>query len=206
VRSLSAAVPPTYPLVKSPLPSSITDTVSCHHALLIQADSLAPFSTASFGHPVPSPLQLSPYLPPALPAPCLKTLCDELPLSLMTSAPTCLGILTKADRTWRQTRGSTWYTRHHTATLPSHLAKHTMGHNLLLALSYHVRSGLKRIGPTIATAPRSTLHIATIQPRFPNLGGALPALPSAFFSPASARLFPYGNSEVFFISFHFSRS
>jgi hypothetical protein len=74
---------------------------------------------------------------------------------------------------------------HHTATLPSHLAKHTMGHNLLLALSYHVRSGLKRVGPTIATAPRSTLHVAAIQPRFPHLGGALPALPPAFFSPAS---------------------
>jgi hypothetical protein len=71
-----------------------------------------------------------------------------------------LGILTKADRAWRQTQGSTWYTRHHTATLPSHLAKHTMGHNLLLALSYHVHSGLKRASPTIATAPRSTLHVA----------------------------------------------
>jgi hypothetical protein len=58
-----------------------------------------------------------------------------------------------------------------------------MGHNLLLALSYHVRSGLKRIGPTIATAPRSALHVATTQPRFPNLGGTLPALPPAFFSP-----------------------
>jgi hypothetical protein len=57
---------------------------------------------------------------------------------------------------------------------------------LLLALSYHVRSGLTRIGPTTATAPRSTLHVATIQPRFPNLGGTtLPALPPAFFSPAS---------------------
>jgi hypothetical protein len=69
------------------------------------------------------------------------------PYGLSTSAPAGRGLL---------------YTRHHTATLPSHLAKHTMGHNLLLALSYHVRSGLKRIGPTIATAPRSTLHVATI--------------------------------------------
>jgi hypothetical protein len=60
-----------------------------------------------------------------------------------------------------------------------------MGRNLLLALSYLIRSGLKHIGPTIATAPRSTLHIAAIPPRFPHLGGALPALPSTFFSPGS---------------------
>jgi hypothetical protein len=70
---------------------------------------------------------------------------------------------------------------------------------LLLALSYHIRSGLKRIGPATATAPRSTLHVATIQPRFPNIGGALPALRPDL----SVRLFPYRNSDVFFISFHF---
>jgi hypothetical protein len=79
-------------------------------------------------------------------------------------------------------------------------------------LSYHVRSGLKRIGPTIAiaTAPRSTLHVATIQPRFPNLGGALPALPSAFFSPASTIVgtaISVRESLVTSFSFvHFSRS
>jgi hypothetical protein len=117
-----------------------------------------------------------------------------------------LGILTKADRTWRQTRGSTWYTCHPTATLPSHLAKHTMGHNLLLALSYHVRSGgLKRVGPTIATAPRSTLHVAAIQPRSHTLVvTSLLFLPlSSLLRPElSARLFPYGNSGTSF-SFRF---
>jgi hypothetical protein len=38
-----------------------------------------------------------------------------------------LGILTKADRAWRQTQGATWwYTRHHTATVPSHHTKLAM--------------------------------------------------------------------------------
>jgi hypothetical protein len=116
-----------------------------------------------------------------------------------------LGILSKADRTWRQTRGSTWYTRHHTATLPSHLAKHTMGNNLLLALSYHVRSGLKSAYPLPSPpplAPPFTLRLY-------NPVSPTSVVPSLLFLPLSsllrpelsARLFPYGNSDVFFISF-----
>jgi hypothetical protein len=129
----------------------IIDTPNSHPA------SVLPPSVIRSTRPLPNP-------PAKLATALASAICPDL------------GILPKANRAWRETHGATWYTRHYSTTLPSHWAKLTLGHNLLLALSYHLRTGLKRVGPVTAVDPRPTLHVAAMCPPFPQTGGALSRL------------------------------
>ena len=93
-------------------------------------------------------------------------------------------LFSKADRGWYASHQTPlWFTRSYTCTLPSHWAKQTLGHNLVIAIAHHLIRSMHQADPVLSRS-QNILACAQLQPR--RRCSVLP-LPSAFFHAHHAK-------------------
>ena len=74
-------------------------------------------------------------------------------------------LLARADLGYRENHGSSWFTHSYTAATPSAWAMQTLGQNLLIATSQHIREALSRLNP-FSTSPHPLIACASLKPRY----------------------------------------
>ena len=74
-------------------------------------------------------------------------------------------LLARADLGYRENHGSSWFTHSYTAATPSAWAMQTLGQNLLIETSQHIREALSRLNP-FSTSPHPLIACASLKPRY----------------------------------------
>ena len=74
-------------------------------------------------------------------------------------------LLQRADSGYHDNHGSSWFTHSYTATTPSSWASQTLGHNLLIATSQHIREALSHLN-TFSISSHPLIACAGLKPRY----------------------------------------
>ena len=74
-------------------------------------------------------------------------------------------LLMRADTGYQENHSSSWFTHSYTATTPSSWATQTLGHNLLIATSQHIKETLSHLNP-FSTSLHPLIACASLKPRY----------------------------------------